>query len=84
MVAAPANGGGEEYKEVEALGDFNGLVCGDVVWRGVEELRTLEHAGGVGQPDRIPVRLDLAGSGPAGTGAAVKVFEGGRIQEQCL
>ncbi len=81
MVAGPAYGGGEEDEELVALGDLDGLVRRDVVRRGVEKPRALEHAGGIGEPDGVPVGLDLAGCGPAGAGAAVKVFKGGRVQE---
>src|SRR6185437_10491725 len=82
VVAGPADGGGEEHQELVALGDLDGLVGGDVVGRGVEQPRTLQHAGGIGEPDGVPVGLDLAGRGPAGAGAAVEVLERGRIQEQ--
>ena len=82
VVAAPTHGGGEEHEELVVLGDLDGLVRGDVVGRGVQQLRALEHAGGIGEPDGVPVGLDLAGSGPAGAGTTVKVLKGGRIQEQ--
>lgn len=84
VVTGPADGRGKEDEELVALGDLDGLVGGDVVGRGVQQLRALEHAGGIGEPDGVPVGLDLAGSGPAGAGAAVEVFEGGRVQEQRL
>ena len=73
---------GEEHEELVVLRDLDGLVGGDVVGRGVEQPRTLQHAGGIGEPDGVPVGLDLAGCGPAGAGATVEVFEGGRVQEQ--
>ena len=84
VVAVPADGRGEEDEELVALGDLDGLVGGDVVRRGVEELRAFEHAGGIGEPDGVPVRLDFADCGPARACAAVEVFKGGRVQEQRL
>ena len=84
LVARPADGAGEENEEFEVLGNLDGLIRGDVMRRRVEQLAAFQHAGRIGQPDRIPVRLDFAGSGPAGTGATVKVLEGGRIQKQCF
>ena len=51
---------------------------------GVEQTRALQHAGGVGQPHRVPVGLDLTGRGPAGTGTAVEILKRRRIQEERL
>jgi len=84
MVAGPADGRGEEDEELVTLGDLDGLFGGDVMRRSIEEARAFEHTGRIGEPDWIPVGLDLAGCGPAGAGAAIKVLEGGRVQEQCL
>ncbi len=84
VVAGPADGRGKQYEELVAFGDLDGLFGGDVVRRSVEQARTFQQAGGVGQPDGVPVRLNLADSGPAGACAAVEVFKGGRIQEQGL
>src|SRR5258706_32902 len=53
MVAAPAYGGGEEYEEVVTLGDFNGLVRGDVVWRGRGRRPALGHANRGGGSGRV-------------------------------
>jgi hypothetical protein len=82
LIALPADGGGEEDQEVIILADLDGLVGGDVVGVGIEQTRTLQHSSGVGQPDGVPVRLNLARGRPARTRAAVKVLERGRIQEK--
>src|SRR5882757_10358691 len=82
MVAAPAYGRGEEDEEFIALSDLDRLFRRDVVGRGVQELRAFQHSCGIGEPDGVPVRLDLAGSGPAGAGTAVKILERGRIEKQ--
>ena len=65
VIARPADSRGEEDQELKALRELDGLFRGDVVRRCVKELRTLQHTGGIGEPDRIPVGLDLAGCGPA-------------------
>ena len=84
VVTRPADGRGKEDQELVALRHLDGLFGADVVGRRIEELGALEHACRVGQPNRIPIGFDLAGSRPAGAGATVKVLEGGRIQKQCL
>ncbi len=84
VVAGPADGGGEEDEELVAFGDLDGLVGGDVVRGCVEQAGTLEHAGRIGEPDGVPIGLDLTHRGPSGACAAVEVFKGGRIQEQGL
>ena len=67
---------------IEVFADFDGFVSGDVVGRGIQQTRAFQHAGRIGQPNRIPVRFDLSSSRPTRTGAAVKVLERGRVQEQ--
>ncbi len=47
----------------------------------VENFAVFEHAGGIAQPHRIPVRLDLARGGPARARAAVETFKRRRIQK---
>src|ERR1700744_4341085 len=84
VVTGPAYGRGEEDEEVEVFGDLDGFIRGDVVGRGIEELRSFEHASGIGEPDGVPVGLDLAGGWPTGAGATVKIFKGGRIEKQRL
>ena len=84
VVAVPAYGGGEEDEELVVFGDFDGLGGGDVVGRGVKEAGAFEHACGIGEPDGIPIRLDLAGGWPAGACAPIKVLEGGRVEQKRL
>ena len=55
-----------------------------MVWRSIHQARTLQHSGGIRQPDRVPIGLDLTGCRPAAAGATVKLFKGGRVQEQRL
>jgi len=65
LIAFPADSGGKEDEEFEVFADFNGLRRGDVMGRGIEDARPLEHAGGICEPDGVPVGLNLAGCGPA-------------------
>ena len=84
VVSMPADGRGKEHEELKVFGNLDGLVGGDVVRRSVQKLRAFQHPGGIGEPDRVPVRLDFADCGPAGAGTTVEVFKGGRVQEQRL
>ncbi len=84
LVALPADGGGEEHQELVVLADLDGFLGGDVVRRGVEQPRTLQQAGWIGEPDGVPVGLDLARRRPARTGAAIEVLERGRVEEECF
>ena len=84
LVAVPAHGAGEEDEELVVLQDVNDILPVEVVGRSVDQAGTLKHAGGIGEPDRVPVGLDLAGCGPAAAGAAIELFKGGGVEEQCL
>ena len=84
LVAVPAHGAGEEDEELVVLQDADDVLPAEVVGRSVDQARSLQHSGGIGEPDGIPVGLDLAGGGPAAAGATVKLFKGRRIQEQRL
>ncbi len=84
LVALPSHRGSEEHKELVALADLDGLLGGDVVGRCVEHPRTLKQAGRIGEPDRVPVGLDLACRRPTRAGAAVEVLKGGRVEEDCF
>src|SRR5579875_4226763 len=84
VVAGPADGRGEEHKELKALGRLDDLGGRDVVRRRVQQLRALEHSGGISEPDGVPVGLDFAGGRPARTCATVEVLKRGRIQKQCF
>src|ERR1700677_4026559 len=55
-----------------------------MVRRRIEQTRPFQHAGREGEPNRVPVRLNLARCRPARTGSAVKFLERGRIQKQRL
>ena len=84
LVAVPADGAGEEDEEFVVLEDLDDFLPGDVVGGGVEQARALQHSGRIGEPDGVPVGLDLAGRGPAGAGATVELLKGGRVQEEGL
>ena len=84
LVAIPAHGAGEEDEELVVLERFDDFGPLDVVRWGVEEAGAFEHAGGIGEPDGVPVGLDLAGGGPAGTGSTVELLKGRRVQEECF
>jgi hypothetical protein len=53
-----------------------------MVRRSVDQTRTIEHASGISEPDRVPIRLDFACGGPAAAGATVKLLKGRRVQEE--
>ena len=81
LIARPAYCRGEEHQELVVLANVDCLLGGDVVRRSVQQTRALEHAGGVSEPDGVPIGLNLARCGPARTRAAVEIFEGGRVQK---
>src|SRR5208337_368749 len=83
-VALEARRTGKQHQEVEILANFYGFFRAHMMRRSVEHARAFQHARRVSQPDRIPIRLNLAGSWPTRTGAAVVVLERRRIQKQCL
>ncbi len=66
---------GEEHQKLELFADLDGLGGIHLVRRGVQQTRALQHSGRVGEPYRIPVRLDFAGGWPARTGATIIVLE---------
>ena len=82
LVAFPAHGGCEQHQELVVLADLDGFLGGDVVGRRIEQARTLKQAGRIGEPDRVPVGLNLACRRPARTCAAVEVFERRRVEEE--
>src|ERR1700729_1585537 len=55
-----------------------------MVRRRIEQTRPLEHAGWEGEPNRVPVRLNLASCRPTRACSAVKFLERGGIQEERL
>ena len=60
------------------------LLDGDLVGRGVHDFAVGQHPGGIAEPDGIPVGFNLAGRGPARTGAPIETLERRGIQEQRL
>ena len=84
LVALPSHRGSKQHQELVVFADLDRLLGGDVVGRRVEQPRTLKQAGRIGEPDRVPVGLDLACGRPARTGAAVEVLEGRRVEEECF
>ena len=81
-VAVETHGGGEENDELVVFRDFNHLRRGDAVRRTIQETATGQLTSRISEPDRVPVGFDFACSGPARPGAAVKVLEARRIQQQ--
>ncbi len=59
--------------------DFDRLAPVDFVGRGVDDSAAGNQAGGIGEPNGIPIRFDLAGCGPTRACAAVEIFEARRI-----
>ena len=85
LVARPADGAGEEDQEFVVLAESRStLRPGDVVRVGVEQARALQHAGRIGEPDRVPVGLDFAGGGPARAGATIEILKGRRVENSVL
>ena len=78
-VGIEADGGGEENEELVVFADLDRLAPVDFVGRGVDEAAAGDHAGGIGEPNGIPVGLDFAGGGPARACATVEIFEARRV-----
>ena len=83
-VAGESGSAGEEHEQFVVLAGADRFFRRDVVRRGVEQARAFEHARGIGEPDRIPVRFDLTRRGPARTGASIEILKRRRIQKQCF
>src|SRR5262245_37670432 len=84
QVALKSRGRGEEHDEVVVAGDLDRLRHSYFVRRGIEHATVGKHAGRIGEPDGIPVRLDLASRWPARARAAVVALEAGWVQEERL
>src|SRR5215472_11773238 len=82
--AREAGRGLERNQEVVLFTDFNGFLRRDMVWRRIQQTRSFQHSSRISKPNRIPVRLDLAGGRPARTGATIKVLKRRWIQEKRL
>jgi penicillin amidase len=74
--------GGEKHQQFELSRHRDGLFDRDFVRRGVDYFAVGQHAGGIAEPDGIPVGFDLPRSGPAGTRTSIEAFERRRIQKQ--
>ena len=74
----------EQHEQFIVLTGADRLFRRDVVRRGVEQARAFEHSGRIGEPDRIPVGLDLTRGGPARTCAPIEILKRRRIQKQCF
>src|ERR1700682_1960743 len=83
-VACEPHGGGEQNEELILFADLDGLLPIDLGRRGVKQAAARNHAGGAGQPNRVPVGLDLAGCGPPRNSTAVEILKAWRIQQQSL
>ena len=82
QIALEARRRREQDDELVIAGDADRLLRRDLVGRRIEQPASLQQAGRICEPDRIPVRFDFPRSRPARACAAVKPFEGGRIQEK--
>ena len=81
-VAGKSRSAGIKQQELIFLGNFDGFVGRDMVRRGIEQARSLQHTSRIRKPYRIPVRLDFASSRPARSCAAIKILKRGWVQEQ--
>jgi hypothetical protein len=84
LIAGPPGCACEEHEEVIVPCNLDRLGGGNVMRRCVEQARTLEHAGRIRKPDRVPVRLNFTGGGPTGTGTSIEVLKRRRVQKQCF
>ena len=80
QIAVESHGGREQHDELVILGGSNDLSRSDVVRRAIEQAAARQHASGIGEPNRIPVGLDLARGGPARAGASIEFLETRRVQ----
>ena len=66
--------------EVARLRDH--LIELNAVRRGIDELRTLDESGRLGEPCRIPKGLDFTTGLVTGAGAAIEAVEGRSLQKK--
>src|SRR5215813_335629 len=83
-VAVKSNGGRVKNQKFVALADFDCLLPVDLMWRGVQQPAPGNQSCRIGQPNRIPIGLNLARRGPPRTGPAVEVLKARRIHQQSL
>src|ERR1700730_9171197 len=74
-VAVESHRGGKQNQEFVVFANLHSLLPVDVVWRGVEQTTPGNHAGGIGEPNGIPIGFDLAGCRPTGACSAVEIFK---------
>ena len=75
-------GRGVQHHEIAVHGLGRDVVEFEAVGRRVDELGAFNERGGLGEPGRVPERLDLATHLIARAGAPVEAVEGWRLQEQ--
>ena len=75
-------GRGVQHHEIAVHGLGRDVVEFEAVRRRVDELGAFNERGRLGEPGRVPERLDLAAHLIARAGAPVEAVEGWRLQEQ--
>jgi hypothetical protein len=75
---------GVKNEELVIVGDGENVRHSLVVRRGIHQLASRHHGGGLGQPSRKPVGCDLAFRLITGAGSAVKTVERGRAEKKRL
>ena len=83
-VAVEPRSARKQHEQFVIFAGADRLFRRDVVRRGVEQARALDHPGRISEPDRIPVRFDFTRRGPARASAPVEILKRRRIQEQCF
>ena len=81
-VSREARCAGVENQKLISLRNIDGLVRRNIMGRCVKQPGTFQHSRRISQPNRIPIRLNLAGCGPARACAAIKIFKRGRVKKQ--
>src|SRR5262245_30075920 len=69
----------KEYDEIVLYGDLRRLFRADVMRGCIEQsgnsAQVADHCRGIGEPDGIPITLDLSRRRPTRTGAAIELFK---------
>ena len=73
---------GEEHGQFEIRGQVGHLGDGQILRRGVHHPGLRDETGGVAQPGGIPERGDFTGGLIARAGAAIKILERWRVEQQ--
>src|SRR3981189_2283445 len=76
--------GCEESQKLVIFADLDCLLPIDFVRRRVQQPATGDHSRGVCQPNRVPVRFNLARCRPTRTRTAVEILKTRRIQTKCF